>query len=139
MIRNVLAALLIFAATLPGIAQVVSIHDAKALGAGTEVSVSGVVINGDELGVIRYIQDNTGGLAVYDDVRDISWVANANRVASNTFGLAYNTDLGDYPGDPSGYQYTEQIMPDGSMTWGAALHWIALKPALTVWKTPTAA
>ena len=66
MIRNVLAALLILAATIPGRTQVESIHDAKALGAGTEVSVSGVVINGDELGVIRYIQDNTGGLAIYD-------------------------------------------------------------------------
>ena len=47
-------------------AQVSTIADAKAAGAGTSPTVSGVVINGDELGPIRYIQDETGGLAIYD-------------------------------------------------------------------------
>ncbi len=46
--------------------QVVSISDAKAEGANSTVSVSGTVLNGSELDpVIRYIQDETGGLAVY--------------------------------------------------------------------------
>lgn len=66
MIRNILTALLILAATVPGRAQAESISSAKAKGAGASVTVSGVVINGDELGVIRYIQDETGGLAIYD-------------------------------------------------------------------------
>ena len=66
MIRKVLTVLLMVATALPGRAQVVSIADAKALGADAVVTVSGVVINGDELGVIRYVQDDTGGLAVYD-------------------------------------------------------------------------
>jgi len=62
--------------------------------------------------------------AYYDDVLDVTWIANANLAASNTFGLAYNTDLGDYPGDPYGSSYTEQILTSGQMTWGGALHWI---------------
>ena len=62
--------------------------------------------------------------AYYDDVLDITWIANANLAASNTFGLAYNTNLGDYPGDPFGPSYTEQILTSGQMTWGGALHWI---------------
>lgn len=58
--------MLVLAAALPGRAQVESIHDAKAKGVGSEVSISGVIINGDELGLIRYVQDETGGLAIYD-------------------------------------------------------------------------
>lgn len=66
-----------------------------------------------------------GGQAYYDDVLDVTWIANANLAASNTFGLAYNSDLGDYPGDPYGPSYTEQILPSGQLTWGGALHWTA--------------
>lgn len=65
-----------------------------------------------------------GGQAVYDSDRNISWVANANLAASNTFGLAYDTNLGDNPEDPYGPNYIEQIHTDGTMNWGAALHWI---------------
>lgn len=39
---------------------------ARLLGAGATVTVSGIVTNGPELGVIRYFQDNTAGLAAYD-------------------------------------------------------------------------
>ena len=66
MIRRAFTLLLALAAVLPGMAQAQSIHDAKALGAESTVTVSGIVINGDELGVIKYIQDKTGGLAIYD-------------------------------------------------------------------------
>ncbi len=58
--------LLVLIAAIPGRAQVESIRDAKAKELGSIVTVSGVVINGDELGVIRYVQDPTGGLAIYD-------------------------------------------------------------------------
>ncbi len=60
----------------------------------------------------------------YDTVLEITWLANANLAASNSFGLAYNTDLGDYPGDPYGPSYTEHILTSGRMNWGGALHWI---------------
>lgn len=36
------------------------------MGVGATVTVSGIVTSGSELGVIRYFQDNTAGLAAYD-------------------------------------------------------------------------
>ena len=42
-----------------------TIAEARLLSSGTTVTVSGIVINGDELGAIRYIQDSTAGIAVY--------------------------------------------------------------------------
>lgn len=62
--------------------------------------------------------------AYYDDVLDITWIANGNLAASNTFGLAYNNNLGDHPNDSWASNYVEEIQTDGSMNWGAALHWI---------------
>ena len=47
------------------IAQV-DIATARNQGIGANVTITGVVTNGDELGVIRYIQDNTAGMALYD-------------------------------------------------------------------------
>jgi phosphatidylserine/phosphatidylglycerophosphate/cardiolipin synthase-like enzyme len=43
-----------------------NISDVRLLNEGNIVTVSGIVTNGSELGVIRYMQDKTGGLAVYD-------------------------------------------------------------------------
>ena len=39
---------------------------ARSQGIGANVTVTGVVTNGDELGPIRYIEDGTAGLALYD-------------------------------------------------------------------------
>ncbi|WP_319482362.1 phospholipase D-like domain-containing protein [uncultured Draconibacterium sp.] len=44
-----------------------SIYEARQKALTTSVTVSGVVTNGSELGPIRYIQDNTGGIGIYDD------------------------------------------------------------------------
>jgi phosphatidylserine/phosphatidylglycerophosphate/cardiolipin synthase-like enzyme len=41
------------------------IASARAMGAGATVTISGIVTNGDELGIIRYMQDQTAGIAVY--------------------------------------------------------------------------
>jgi phosphatidylserine/phosphatidylglycerophosphate/cardiolipin synthase-like enzyme len=43
-----------------------TISDARKQMPGTEVAVSGVVTNGSELGSIRYLQDETAGIAIYD-------------------------------------------------------------------------
>ena len=43
------------------------ISTARSQGIGANVTVSGIVTNGEELGVIRYIEDNTGGIALYDN------------------------------------------------------------------------
>jgi len=39
---------------------------ARSQGVGANVTVTGVITNGDELGPIRYIEDATAGLALYD-------------------------------------------------------------------------
>lgn len=47
-------------------AQTISISEARSKSVGSTVSIKGIAINGNELGTIRYIQDNTGSIAVYD-------------------------------------------------------------------------
>ncbi|SVD38035.1 uncharacterized protein METZ01_LOCUS390889, partial [marine metagenome] len=42
------------------------IENARIQGVGATVGITGIVINGDELGPIRYIQDTTAGIALYD-------------------------------------------------------------------------
>ncbi len=42
------------------------IATARAQGIGATVTITGIVTNGDELGPIRYIEDGTGGLGLYD-------------------------------------------------------------------------
>ena len=42
-----------------------TIADARAMGADSTVTISGIVSNGEELGAIRYMQDGTAGIAVY--------------------------------------------------------------------------
>lgn len=41
------------------------IGSARDMGSGASVTVSGIITNGDELGPIRYLQDPTGGIAIY--------------------------------------------------------------------------
>ena len=42
------------------------IATARAQGIGASVTITGIVTNGDELGPIRYIEDATAGIALYD-------------------------------------------------------------------------
>lgn len=42
-----------------------SILQARGMAVGTVVTVKGIVTNGPELGIIRYFQDNTAGIAAY--------------------------------------------------------------------------
>ncbi|MGB7934519.1 MAG: DUF1566 domain-containing protein, partial [Gammaproteobacteria bacterium] len=60
--------------------------------------------------------------AWYDTTLDITWLANANLAASNSFGLSYSTDLGTYPGDSSGYHGF--VNSDGTMNWPGAMFWL---------------
>jgi HKD family nuclease len=43
-----------------------NISDVRKLSEGETATVSGIITNGSELGTIRYIQDATAGLAIYD-------------------------------------------------------------------------
>ena len=56
--------LLLLCVPMIGFSQ--DIDTARAQGIGAVVTITGVVTNGDELGPIRYIQDGTGGLGLYD-------------------------------------------------------------------------
>lgn len=59
---------LIFSTLFPaGYAQTITISEARSKASGTVVTVKGIVTNGSELGTVRYMQDTTGGIAVYDD------------------------------------------------------------------------
>ncbi|MEO8148487.1 MAG: phospholipase D-like domain-containing protein [Bacteroidia bacterium] len=51
-----------------------TIADARALGVGQTVTLTGIALNGPELGVIRYLQDTTAGIAIYD-----AGLSNVNR------------------------------------------------------------
>ena len=82
-----------------------------------------------------------GGQAVYDDDLDITWVADANLAASNSFGLTYGVNLGMYPSDASGV--SGFINANGTMNWPGALFWIdAVNDAnylgFNDWRLPTA-
>ncbi len=49
------------------LSQTISISEARSKALGTVVTVSGIASNGAEFGVIRFIQDPTGGIAIYDN------------------------------------------------------------------------
>ncbi len=65
MIKNILAFASVFLFFLESGAQE-NIADAKAnYGVDDEVTVTGIITNGSELGSVRYLQDETGGIALY--------------------------------------------------------------------------
>ena len=57
--------LLSFIVVFSSLKAQIDIIEARGLNVGDEVTVEGIVTNGFELGIIRYIQDETGGIAVY--------------------------------------------------------------------------
>jgi len=46
-------------------ASAITIAAARSLPVGSTVTISGIVLNGPELGTIRYVQDGTGGIGVF--------------------------------------------------------------------------
>jgi len=56
----------IFATLLSIIGFAQDIATARAQGVGATVTITGTATNGDELGPIRYIEDATAGMAIYD-------------------------------------------------------------------------
>jgi len=57
--------LVLFLATTSSVCGQITIAEARLLGANANVTFRGVITNSSELGLIRYIQDATGGLAIY--------------------------------------------------------------------------
>ena len=66
--------------------------------------------------------ERLNGLAVYDNVNDITWIANANLALTETFGLLYGVDYGSVDNDKDDAEAI--IFADGTMTWSGALRWI---------------
>lgn len=78
-----------------------------------------------------------GGQVVNDTDLNVTWLANANLAATNTFGLATGVNLGT-----DSYGYQSIINSDGTMTWGGAQKWIAAMNAANYlgfndWRLPT--
>lgn len=71
--------------------QIISISEARAQGVGAEVTISGVLTNGPELGPIRYIQDATAGLAIYST--DLSETDRGDSITVTGTLKDYNTLL----------------------------------------------
>ena len=65
MIRSILLGTLFFISTF--VSAQSSISDARNQSVGSTVTISGIITNGYELGTIRYIQDNSAGIAIYDN------------------------------------------------------------------------
>lgn len=79
------------------------------------------------------LQVNPGGSTVYDPITNITWLANANLAATNTFGLPPCTN----PTAPS-----LCVAQDGAMSWNSASQYIANMNAAaylgqTNWQAPT--
>ena len=65
------------------------IATARAQGIGASVSITGIVTNGDELGLIRYVEDATAGLALYDP-SNLVGVVRGDEVTVTGFLVDYN-------------------------------------------------
>jgi hypothetical protein len=63
--KTLLSLFLFLIISAPSFAQI-PIANARQQISGTSVTVRGVILNGPELGIIRYIQDPTGGIGLYD-------------------------------------------------------------------------
>ncbi|MEI6310838.1 MAG: phospholipase D-like domain-containing protein [Bacteroidota bacterium] len=63
--KIILVSLFAFVCIIQKSTAQISINDAHLAAIGTTVTIKGVAINGAELGSIRYIQDNTGGIAAF--------------------------------------------------------------------------
>ena len=92
------------------------------------------------LGRLPATPGGTDYQAYYDTTLNITWLADANLAASNTFGLPTGVSLGTYPGDTSGVNGI--IYASGRMNWPGAKFWIDAMNAANYlgyndWRLPT--
>jgi hypothetical protein len=80
---------LIISAFITAIGFGQDIATARSQGVGATVTITGVVTNGDELGPIRYIEDATAGLALYDPTA-LSGVIRGEEVTVSGILVDYN-------------------------------------------------
>jgi hypothetical protein len=109
-------------------------------GIACALAIISVTAGADLQGRLSATPGGTDWRAVYDTDLDITWLADANLPASNTFGLQTGVNLGTYPGDTSGYE--GYIDPVGDMNWPAARMWLDAMNAANYlgfndWRLPT--
>lgn len=63
--KKILFAITLTSVTMFAAHAQITIASARTMGAGATVTIRGIVINGGELGVIRYVQDPTAGIGAY--------------------------------------------------------------------------
>ena len=84
-----LFSLTILAAVTSAYAQT-PIDQARQLPVGTSVTVSGIITNGAEFGSIRYVQDGTGGLALFPGSGSVGGFSPARGSAVTVTGIVKN-------------------------------------------------
>ena len=99
-----------------------NIANARSQGIGSSVTVSGIITNGDELGPIRYIEDSSAGLAIYDP-NNVVGVNRGDSITVTGNLIDYNGLLEIQPvtnliNHGSGYSITPQIKLDGILDVG---------------------
>ncbi len=65
MMNKLFSLAIIFLISWVSVEAQIDISDARAMSEGTTVTIKGIATNGAEQGIIRYIQDDTGGLPAY--------------------------------------------------------------------------
>ncbi len=80
---------LIIATLMSVVSFAQDIATARSQGVGATVTITGIVTNGDELGPIRYIEDSTAGLALYDPTA-LSGVVRGEEVTVSGILVDYN-------------------------------------------------
>ena len=95
-----------------GVAQ--DIATARSQGIGSVVTVTGVVTNGDELGPIRYIEDATAGLALYDPTTLAKVVRGDEITVTGTLvdfnGLMEMDPVTNYSTNSTGHSIAPQVI-----------------------------
>ena len=91
-----------------------NIANARSQGIGSSVTVSGIITNGDELGPIRYIEDSSAGLAIYDP-NNVVGVNRGDSITVTGSLIDYNGLLEIQPvtnliNHGSGYSITPQVI-----------------------------
>lgn len=108
--KKILFSLFFIAVVISQLSAQDNIAAARAMGEGNEVTVTGVVTNGDELGLIRYMQDETAGIAVYSS--ELSEVGRGDNITVTGTLKEYNTLLEIDPVTSLTVNSTGNPMPD---------------------------
>lgn len=87
--KKILSFILIFAAFANVIFAQTDIANARTYAQGQTLTITGIVINNNDLGPIRYIQDATAGIAVYAPGTSDTWNEGDNITVTGTMG-AFN-------------------------------------------------